>query len=122
MSRTATSVLVFGIYLIVLGAILMLLPNLLLLSFGFPATEEVWIRVLGVVTLILGIYYLTAARYELRAFFGASVGLRASVIFFFLVFVLFRAAEPQLLLFGAIDLAGAFWTLRAIRLDEAAAA
>jgi hypothetical protein len=41
---------------------------------------------------------------------------RASVIVFFLVFVLFASAPWQLLLFGVIDLAGAgwtWWTLRA---------
>jgi len=49
MSNSAKSVFVFGIYISVLGIAFMTIPNALLGLFGFPATNEVWIRVAGMI-------------------------------------------------------------------------
>ena len=115
----------FGCYLLALGTALILYPNGVLDLFGVAPTVEVWIRVTGMLVLILGAYDILAAIAELRQFFRWSVPLRASVIFFFSVFVLLGYAPPVLLLFGLIDLAGAAWTWVALRqasLNEQAAA
>ncbi len=117
-SDASKSVYVFGLYLLGLGAVLTLAPNLLLGIFAVPATSEVWIHVVGMLVLFLGVYYLIAAKNNLMPFLAWSVRLRATVIIFFLVFVLTGLAPPTLLLFGAIDLAGAVWTWRAIRRGE----
>jgi len=110
--------LVFGIYLIGLGMVLLVAPNVLLEVFGMPTTKEVWIRVLGMVVGLLAGYYLLAARVELIPFMRLSVYLRAIVILFFVGFVMAEMAKPILILFGAIDLAGATWTDQALRLDK----
>ena len=73
MSKSAISVFVFGLYLLVVGSVLILVPNLLLSLFAIPETSEVWIRVVGVVAAVLGYYYVQAARNELTAFFRATV-------------------------------------------------
>ncbi|MGQ0670268.1 MAG: hypothetical protein ACT4PO_11450 [Actinomycetota bacterium] len=44
MTQTARSVFVFGLYLLVLGAGLVVAPNLILATFEVPNTREVWIR------------------------------------------------------------------------------
>lgn len=110
MSNSAKSVLVFGVYLVGLSAILLVLPNVLLGLFGLPATNEVWIRVVGMLTLFLGVYYLQAARAGLTSFFQWTVYVRASVIVFFTLFVLLQWVSPMLILFGVVDLLGAIWT------------
>jgi hypothetical protein len=110
MSGAAKSVLVFGVYMSVMGVLLLAFPNVLLGLLGYPTTEEVWLRVLGVVTAILGYYYSVAARNELTSFFRASVFARPLVIVFFFAFVALGIAEPILLLFGVVDLLGAVWT------------
>ena len=69
MSKSARSLFVFSLYLYVLGAILVLIPNVLLRLFFFPATDEVWIRVVGMLVFILGFYYFQASRNELKNFF-----------------------------------------------------
>jgi len=115
MSYGAKTVFVFGIYLVVLGITLIALPNLLLNAFGFPATSEVWIRVVGMLVLILAFYYTQAARKELTVFFQWTVYARASVIVFFLAFVVLGLAKAALILFGVVDLAGAIWTGLALR-------
>jgi hypothetical protein len=43
-------------------------------------------------------------------------------LLFFCAFAVLRLAEPQIILFGLIEAAGAAWTLLALRADEADAA
>jgi hypothetical protein len=115
MSRSATTVFVFGVYMAVLGIILVSVPNLLLGLFGFPATNEVWIRVVGMMALILAFFYIQAARKEQADFFQWTVYERASPIIFFIGFVVLGLAQPTLILFGVVDLLGAIWTGLALR-------
>jgi hypothetical protein len=107
--------LVFGVYLIGLGAELMVAPNLLLWLFRIPATSEVWIRVVGVLAAIIGAYYLLAVRAGLRQLFAWSVPARMAVSIPFGAFVLAGLVPPVLMLFAAIDFAGAAWTWSALR-------
>lgn len=115
MSNPAKTVFIFAIYLIVLGLSLLLAPNMLLGLFHFPPTFEVWVRVVGMLVLFLSVYYIVMARAEMRLFMIWSARLRFTVICFFGAFVLARLAPPVLLLFGAVDLAGAIWTWSALR-------
>ena len=113
MSKSACSV--FGLYLVVLGIILLVAPNFLLWFFAVPSTTEVWIRVVGMLVLFLGFYYTQTARKEMTDFFRWTVYLRSTVIIFFVVFVLLGLVSSQLILFGVIDLLGAIWTGLALR-------
>ncbi len=115
MSKSALSVFIFGLYLLVLGIVLVVAPNFLLGLFSLPSTSEVWIHVVGVLVLILFFYYTQAARKEMTDFFRLTVYARSSVIVFFTAFVLLGWAKPALILFGAIDLLGAIWTAWALR-------
>jgi hypothetical protein len=115
MSRAATSVFVFSIYLFLLGLILVAFPNALLSLFRLPETNEVWVRVVGMLVLILGYYYSIAAHNELIPFLRATVIGRFTVLVFFIAFVLLGFAPPVLILFGLIDAAAATWTGLALR-------
>jgi len=115
MSRPARTMFVFGIYLAVLGTTLVAVPNLLLGVFGIPSTQEVWIRVVGMLVFFLAYYYVLAARQEWTAFARASVLPRMMVIVFFSAFVLAGFVSPRLLLFAVVDFAAAAWTHLALR-------
>ncbi len=114
MSRAALSVFVFSIYLFILGAVLVIVPNVLLSLFRIPETNEVWVRVVGMLVLILGYYYSTAARNEMTMFLRATAYGRLSVLAFFIAFVVLGFAPSALILFGVIDAAAALWTLSAL--------
>ncbi len=118
MSRSALSMFVFGIYLLVLGPTLVVAPAFLTGLFGLDAPQEVWIRVTGVVAGVLGFYYVFTARREAKDFFWATVWGRPAVIVFFTAFVLLDLAEPVLILFGVPDLLGAAWTFAALRAER----
>jgi hypothetical protein len=110
MSKSAKSVFLFSLYLFMLGVILLLFPNLLLKLFFIAPTSEVWIRVVGMLAFVLGLYYFQAAMSDLKQFFQWTVYVRASVLFFFIGLVLFADAPPVLVLFGLIDAAAGLWT------------
>jgi uncharacterized membrane protein len=115
MSRAAVSMFAFAVYLFALGVILMTAPNVLLGLFGFEPTSEVWVRIVGMLVVFLGYYYLSAARGEVVPFMRWTVQARPFVILFFAVFVALGWARPALILFGAVDLAAAVWTYLALR-------
>ena len=115
MTKAAKSVYYFGFYLFVLGLTLIVAPNMLLSMFGFEATEEVWIRVLGSVVFTIGIYYTFTAPSNNETFFKATIYSRSSILLWFALFVLMGWTKPNLLLFAGIDVLGAFWTWSAMR-------
>lgn len=118
MSKAARSLYVWSVYVLVIGSLLALAPNFLLSTLGMDETEEVWIRVLGIVVVLLALYYWDAARNEARHHFVATVLGRGFVAAAFVVLVI--TGEPwQLLIFAAVDLAGSLWTLSSLRADAA---
>jgi len=114
-SGAARSVVVFGVYCVTVGLVLIAAPNLLLAAVGRPPTDEPYIRVLGVVVLVLGLYYLAAARAEATGFFRWTTWGRPVVLALFVMLVLRGLAPPVLILFGVIEAAGALWTAWALR-------
>jgi len=120
MSRATTSIRVFAIYLVFLGATLIAAPDLVLAPFGFPHSPEVWVRVVGVLAAVLGLYYFVAARFELVPFYRATIVGRIFVFLSFGALALFGFSPPSLVLFGAVDLAGAVWTALSLRTPASA--
>jgi hypothetical protein len=119
MSNAAKSVFVFGIYLIIIGLGFLIVPNTPLAMLGFPTTNEPWIRVVGLLLLILAYYYIQTARSEMRPFFRWTVHARSSVVVCFIVLVVLGLAQPMLIVFGVVDLLAAVWTGLALRGSEA---
>lgn len=114
MSNAARSITVFGIYLAAIGLGFFFVPNLILPLLGFATTGEVWIRLTGLLTAILGMYFLSSVRHNDAAFFRATI--YARLIFFagVAMLVILGWASPLLIAFGLLDLAGAAWTWRAL--------
>ncbi len=118
MNAPAKSLAVFGVYLLGIAATLMLLPNLFLSIFGLPSTQEPWIRVVGLLSGVVGYYYLFAAARGLSAFYPATVYARVAAAVVFAALVATQVGPWQLVIFGAVDLLAAVWTHLAIRGGE----
>lgn len=109
MSAATRSIQVWAIYTLVVGAALLLIPNTFLGLFQIDETNEVWVRVIGVVVLVLTIYYAFMVRVQSRTMFQATVyGRGFSTVL--LVILAFTAGPWQLALFAVLDAAGATWT------------
>jgi hypothetical protein len=101
MSRPSRTLAVFSIYVVLLVAALLFVPSVWLPLYGLPQAADVWVRVVGMLLVLLAFYYVQAARHELHLFIRRTVYTRASVMVFPGIFVL---------LVGVIDLTGAVWT------------
>lgn len=110
LSRSANSVFLYGVYIVILGSAFLLIPNFCLELMGIKTTSEVWIRVVGWFGIWLGIYYIVSARSESKAFIRTSVYGRPTFLVFLGVLVAFGMIEPIILIIGVIDLLTAIWT------------
>jgi hypothetical protein len=115
MTPAAKSVYYFGFYLYLVGATLIFVPNLFLSTLGIPETNEVWIRVLGVIVTLIGFYYHQAGAKNISAFLPLTIPTRITVFIAFIIFVILKMASPILIGIGGIDLAGAIWTFMALK-------
>lgn len=110
MSKSAKSVLIFGVYLVLVGVMFLLIPNVLITPFGIEPTNEVWIRLSGVLLMAIAVYYILAAKYEIVVIMKATAFIRVTIIFFFTAFALLELVSPNIILFSVIDLLGGVWT------------
>lgn len=115
MSPAARSVCYFGFYLYGVGLTLMTVPNLFLTTLQLPETQEVWIRILGVVVVGLGFYYHRSGVQNNTAFFKLTIPTRVFVFISFVSFVLLGYTAPIIAGIGAVDLLGAAWTYFALK-------
>ncbi len=118
MSPAARSILAFGAYLALLGLGLLVVPDALLALFGQPPSTEPWLRVVGVVVLILALYYLSAAASGTSAFYRWTTWGRPLAAAILVVLAAARLLPRFVLIFAAVDVAGALWTWLALRAER----
>lgn len=106
----------FGLYLIlVAGFGLIFVPHFILGMFGLSAGDDAWVRMVGMLSSIIGAYYLVAATTGAKELIRWSIPLRIYAASF-MVFLFISGTLPVgILLFAATDLAGATWTWAALK-------
>lgn len=114
MSPAAWSVAAYGAFLVGAGALLALVPPVALRHTNPSAAYEP-IRLLGVLTLAVGFYYVSAARAGVAWFVRISVVGRLLAVTAMALLVAIGLARPTLLGVAALDLATAMWTRSALR-------
>jgi hypothetical protein len=116
MSKSETSLFVFGLYLIIgLGAGLIFMPIFMFDMFGLKFGDDTWPRFVGMLSAIIGAYYVVAVRLKLQTLFIWTVRFRYCAASFMVAMLLFGKVELPILVFAAIDAAGATWTLLTIK-------
>ncbi len=121
MSKSAFSAKLFAVYLFIAGVILVVAPNFFLSLLFIPQTSEVWIRMIGVMAFMIGIYAWVAATHEFRPFLVASVYIRCTVFVALGAFAALGLASPMIILIGLVDLLGGIWTHFALKSDAQSA-
>lgn len=109
MSGSTISVLVWGVYLLINGVMLIVIPAQFTDSMGLVPAPDLLIRMLGLLTFILGFYYVLMARYRLTVLYpwkilGHVIGVAVMIGLYF------TQAEFSLLLTAATDTLSAAWT------------
>lgn len=101
MPRARRSLRVWAVYVFVLGAVLMLVPNTLLGLFGIAETEEPWIRVLGMTVVVFGFLYTGFTWVDARPGYLATILGRGFAVVA-LVALAATTGHWQLVLFAAM--------------------
>lgn len=115
MTAAARSVAWFGFYLYAVGLTLILVPNLFLQMLQFPETNDIWIRVVGVLAFNIGYYYHRMGRKNNLEFCRLTISTRIFVFVLFTLFVVMNHVHFMLAAIGGIDLLGALWTWVALQ-------
>jgi hypothetical protein len=111
MTKSETSLFVFGLYLIVIvGLGFMFMPTMVLDMFGLKYGDDTWPRFVGMLASIIGVYYIVAARLKLLPMFIWTVWMRSYAAAFMVTMFLIGKIGTAVLLFAAVDIAGATWT------------
>lgn len=118
MTRSAQSIFYFGFYVALLGILLIFFPNALLGLVNVPPTDEVWIRLAGMLLLFMGFFYAQAGRHNLVPFFKWTLVTRGIAFFFVLGFWLSGFVSWVILAFWLADFAGWLWTWFALRAER----
>jgi hypothetical protein len=80
---------------------------------GIGASASAAVRILGMVLIFYGYYYIRAglAGEKMREFFWWTVHTRFSAIIVLSIIALLNLAPYIIIAFGAVELCGAIWTL-----------
>jgi hypothetical protein len=101
-------------YMIGMGLSFLFIPNLFLSLVGLPETDEIWIRILGLLALVLNMYYYNAIRHNTVTFARASMWGRlifcAGIAVLAVLFSL-----PIIIAFAAFEAGLALWTMWTLR-------
>lgn len=116
MNNARLSVLVFGFYMVfVAGLGFMAIPMPILNLLRLSAGDDVWVRFIGMLASILGVYYILVARSHLDRFIPWTIPTRYFAASFMVLMVVLGKIGPGLLLLAAIDAGAATWTWLAVR-------
>lgn len=118
MSPANLSLRVFGTYMVLVpGLGLIFAPELLLDLFQMQVPDILWpLRMIGLLAFILGIYYFIAVKFEMTDFYPWTSYMRYLAAAFMAGLFFIGEAEISILLFAAVDAAGASWTLLSLRI------
>lgn len=116
MDKAERSLFVFGLYLIVIvGLGFIFVPSFVLDLFTLKYGDDTWTRFVGLLASIIGVYYLVAARAKLHPMYLWTVRMRYYAAAFMIALLIFGKVGLPIVVFAAIDAAGATWTLLSLK-------
>ena len=115
MNPASKSIYYFALYPLSAGLAMMLAPALPLKILGFPVEGLDWIRMLGVVTVIIAYYYWRLGKDEILSFCRYSAQMRLTIPLVFIALVLSFGMNPLYIGLTAGDFLGGLWTWHALR-------
>ncbi len=118
MTKSAKSVFYFGVYVLLTGMLVYIIPEQFISLLKLPDIPLPWAKFIGLLTIIIGSYDIICGRNNVVPLIRASVYLR--LFFFTGVLLLFITGQmpKEILPLAIIDLAGAVWTMLALNAES----
>jgi NAD/NADP transhydrogenase beta subunit len=117
MTKSGKSVFYFGIYVVLMGVLVCLVPAELISILKLPEIPTAWAIFMGLLVIVIGCYDIICGRNNLKPLIKGSIYLR--LFFFTGIFVLFISGQmpKEIILLGVIDLLGAVWTIFSLKAE-----
>lgn len=115
MNRVSKTILIFGVYSLIMGIVLLFIPHFILPLFSLPITGEPWLNMLGFVLLCSSYYYIRSAFSDDMRFATYTTHTRFAAPLVVAYLILSGKADWHFLSFGLIDGLGGLWTLYEIK-------
>lgn len=109
MKKANTAMYAQILYMVGMGTGLLFIPTLILPMFGFEAPQEIWVRVLGALALLLSVYYYICVKGAYEPFYRASIYGRYAFCAVLAIFGLLKMTQPGIFVFAAVETALAAW-------------
>ncbi len=110
MDTTAFSIYAFGIYEIIAGIGFLSFPNLILSFLNMEKTIEPWIRVVGILGILIGYYHFKIGQLTISALYYSTIYVRIGFIFSLVLLALTKQAPKKIILFGVASILSTIWT------------
>lgn len=118
MTRVKKSVLIFGIYSMIMGVVLLCFSKTILPVFNLPISNEPWIYLLGFVLCCSSYYYIRSAFHNNNSFAEYTIHTRAFAPVIVAILIISGKADWHFLTFGIVDGLGGFWTWLEIKREK----
>ena len=110
MDATAFSIYAFGIYEMMAGLGFLAIPNLILSFLSMEKTTAPWIRVVGILAIIIGYYHFMIGQLTIEVLYWPTIFVRITFIILLILLVLTKKAPKKIILFGVVSLLSTIWT------------
>ena len=114
MKGSNTSMLVFGMYVVVVGCVFLLNPNWMLSLLGYPEAESFIGLGIGGIAICVSLAYFASIRFEFIPFYKISASIKATAFVVFTLAYALDLIELPLFIVGIIDLVSAYWTFSSL--------
>lgn len=119
MKKTEISIFTWAVYIILLGLCLILFPTQTVSIFGYEGVDEaLWIRMLGILSIVLGMYYFQMVRHKVVKLYPMKLAGHSFGIFCMGSFLIYDLADSRIIGTMLIDTAALMWTAVCLRLEK----
>lgn len=118
MSKTAQSIYIAGWILMIAGAILVAIPDQVMLFFWKDVVDSYWLRTIGYFVFLEGLLNYKSAFYEITPFYRWLMNIRIFQPIFFFLLLLLDFANPGLMLYSTLELLLGLYTFLVFKLEH----
>lgn len=110
MNRVSKSILIFGMYSLIMGIVLLFIPHLILPIFNLPVSGEPWLNLLDFVLVCSSYYYFRSGLSGNIQFALYTTHTRFAAPLIVAYLIATGKADWRFLFFGIVDGVGGLWT------------
>lgn len=120
MKKTELSIKIWSVYLFVLGISMVVFPGKTVGMFGYTDTGELWIRFVGILSVVLAMFYMQVARYRVQELYSWKIAGHVFGMVCMITFLASGIADNRIVGTIAVELLACVWTAVAMKTDKKA--